>query len=80
MVGLGIVAGGIDAVATAPDPINYRAPQSFYLAPERCYAFRLANGNYAVIEVKSVRATYGTMPGVRMVFDYKYQSDGSRNF
>lgn len=44
------------------------------------YAFRLPNGNYAVMEVKDVNMTPYPSFSLTMRIDYKYQPDGSRNF
>jgi hypothetical protein len=77
---LGVVTGGIGAVTTAPESSQYVVPASMYIEAGRCYAFKLANGTYAVLQVKSINVTFGTVMVVTMVFDYKYQGNGTRNF
>lgn len=72
---LGNVA--LASVSEAP-ATGYTAPgASFYLFEGKTYAFRLANGKYGLMEIKNVIAVG---PYVTVLFDYKYQPDGSRCF
>lgn len=78
--GYGIIdlgAVGIGGITQVPES-GYTIPQSLNLTPGRSYAFRLNDGTYAAIEVKSV--TPISPQGVTMVFDYKYQPNGARFF
>jgi hypothetical protein len=78
--GYGIIdlgAVGIGGVTQVPES-GYTIPQSLNLTPGRSYAFRLNDGTYAAMEVKSV--TPISPMGVTMVFDYKYQPSGTRFF
>jgi hypothetical protein len=78
--GYGVIdlgAVGIGGVTQVPES-GYSIPQSLNLTPGRSYAFRLNDGTYAAIEVKSV--TPISPQGVTMVFDYKYQPNGARFF
>lgn len=60
---------------------GYSIPPDLCLAQGHSYAFRLANGKYAIIEIKSVVVNHDVFPHqITVVFDYKYQTDGSRSF
>ena len=78
MVDLGV--GSIATMTSAPESSQYGAPEGMYLAAGNSYAFKLANGTFALLEVKSVTVTYGVEMVVTMLFDYKYQGNGTRNF
>lgn len=54
--------------------------QPVYLYVGHVFAFRLASGKYALMEVKSVSVSYGEQMVSTMVIDYKYQGNGSRLF
>lgn len=75
---LGVVS--LSSISEAP-PSGYSVPTTLCFAQGNSYAFKLANGKYAIIEVKSVSVNYTVFPhSITIVFDYKYQTDGSRNF
>lgn len=75
----------LDDLHEAPADGYHDASQGYEFRSGHTYAFRLANGRYVLMEVKTVDVTYPApgMPGhptVLMRMDYKYQTDGSRNF
>ncbi|MDP2832495.1 MAG: hypothetical protein Q8Q28_04195 [Pseudomonadota bacterium] len=72
------VAGTIDSVTTAPEGGYVMQPEIFN-PPLGTYVLRLLGNKYAVIEITSI--TPGGQPDVgTVIFRYKYQPNGSRNF
>ncbi|MDZ4201317.1 MAG: hypothetical protein U1C96_04125 [Gallionella sp.] len=71
----------IETLNVAP-ATGYTAPaMSFYLQPGRSYAFRLANGTYALLRIVSVIVPALAPPNYVIVnLEYRHQPDGSRNF
>lgn len=80
MVDLGLEH--LSAITEAPAS-GYRdyAGQPLYLYVGHVFAFKLASGKYALMEVKRVSMSFisGQMVNT-MVIDYKYQANGSRLF
>lgn len=70
----------LNSVNQAPESGYGTEVAGGYLLPGHTYAFSLPNGTYALMEVKSVSASYTPSYQVTMRIDYKYQSNGSRNF
>lgn len=73
---LGVV--GIGSVTEAP-AAGYTPGTGNYFVTGHTYAFKLANGKYGLMEVRSVNC----YPGVGetfMRFNYKYQPSGARQF
>lgn len=72
--------GGIGTLTEAPD-MGYTTPFDLELTDGHSYAFKLANGKYALLEVRSVSINWVMgVAHVTLRFDYKYQPDGSRTF
>ncbi|WP_432823938.1 hypothetical protein [Trichloromonas sp.] len=76
----------IGSVSEAPE-FGYTGGLGYDFFPGHTYAFKLSNGHYALMEVKSVDFSYPPgwpavtgYPSILMRIDYKYQPDGSRNF
>lgn len=73
---MGIV--GIGAVTEAP-AAGYTPSTGNYFVTGHTYAFKLANGKYGLMEVRSVDC-YPAMSETFMRFNYKYQPSGARQF
>lgn len=72
----------ISAFPTAPET-GYISDTSMgqYFYEGHTYAFRLANGNYALMAVKSISSNFPTHPPtITIRIDYKYQPNGTPNF
>jgi len=71
-------AVNIDSISTVPDSGFSSTIPGGYLSPNKTYAFKLANGKYALFEITNINQTgpYYLLAD----FTYKYQPDGSRNF
>lgn len=69
---------GIDSISSVPELGYSPSIPGGYLRPGRTYAFRLANGRYALLEITSITQTgpYYLLAEL----NFKYQPDGSRNF
>ncbi|MEM4368093.1 MAG: hypothetical protein QXO21_03665 [Candidatus Anstonellales archaeon] len=65
---------GINSVSEVPES-GYTSPSGIYLYVGHTYAFKLKDGKYGLLEMKSIN-----WAEQKMVFDYKYQSSGSRFF
>ncbi len=78
LVDLGIVS--IGTVNEAPAS-GYSSPAGLNFTEGHTYAFQLATGKYGLIEVKSVTEEWpGGVMTITMRFDYKYQTNGTRQF
>ncbi len=70
----------IASIAEAP-AFGYESGTGWYFREGRTYAFKLANGKYGLMEVKSVTEMWpGGVMTITMRFDYKYQPSGARQF
>jgi len=79
----------VDLGAVSIGSVN-EAPESGYANPAgmgvrfkegNTYAFKLANGKYGLMEVKSVTEDWGGgVMTITMRFEYKYQTSGKRQF
>jgi len=70
----------IASVTEAPAS-GYESGTGWYFTEGRTYAFKLANGKYGLMEVKSVTEMWpGGVMTITMRFDYKYQPSGARQF
>lgn len=69
--------GSLDSYDSVPDESTYLSSHHFLCSTGEVYAFKLTNGNYAIIKITAASLGGGT---AQMDFDYKYQSNGSRNF
>jgi len=74
IVDLGVVS--LSSITEAPAS-GYSSPASQCFTVGNSYAFKLANGKYGLIEVKSATMI---LPTITMRIDYKYQSNGTRQF
>ncbi|MBA4396094.1 MAG: hypothetical protein C0394_01700 [Syntrophus sp. (in: bacteria)] len=78
VVDLGSVV--IGAVTEAPAS-GYASGTGLNFVEGRTYAFKLANGKYGLMEVKSATEDWsGGVMTITMRFDYKYQPSGVRQF
>ena len=66
---------GINTISEAPASGYTNSPTGLYLELNHTYAFKLKDGKYGLLEVKSTIWSSQTM-----IFDYKYQTNGSRQF
>ncbi len=72
---------GVQSISSVTEaPASGYTTDDFEVSPNigHCFAFKLANGKYAVIEIISWTDLGGGNSTAS--FKYKYQSDGSRNF
>ena len=69
---------GFDSVNRAPDPATYLAEPSTSVAAGEVYALRLANGKFAVMEIRAFYQPGGD--AWTTIVRYKYQPSGSRSF
>jgi hypothetical protein len=66
----------LSAITEAPAS-GYSSPAFVCFTEGHSFAFKLANGKYGLIEVRSVTTI---LPTITMRFDYKYQTNGTRQF
>ncbi|MBI5695485.1 MAG: hypothetical protein HZC51_07080 [Nitrospirae bacterium] len=76
MLDLGInTIGGVTSVPSAG--YTCAGPMGFDFAEGHCYAVRLGDGTYGVVEIVSVSVV---LPDITVRINYKYQPDGTTNF
>ena len=72
--------GSIDSITEVPDQSTYTSGDDVPVVEDKIYALYISSGKYALIRVSGGTIAVGCSHPAHMTMQYKYQSDGSRNF